>query len=592
MVVHRDLKPSNILVDADGQVHLLDFGIGKLLEQDPAAGSQVTQFGNPAFTPDYASPEQLRGEPVTALTDVYSFGVVLYQLLSGMPPFAPRAASGSLENAFARGEPRPPSKAAGDPVTARALQGDLDTIILKAMKESPPERYLTMSAFASDLERHLRSEPLLARGDTAWYRLRKFAARNRFVLRAVAVAVAATVAISAGLAIQRSRQQSAETARAVESFSDNLAQLSVPRTQPTKDVVAYHEYLQARGLMIVPTEANLREVIRLAESATARDPKFAWAYAALAGGNLMHLDNGYSRPEALALGERAALQALALDPGIAGAHASLGVIAANRGDWPGAEAHFKKGFELDDGSGRIRARYAEAVLNSTGQLREALRVFQAELRKTPTHCRGAMQVAVAFGTQPGHDSDAMHFIDVAMSHGWPGDSRDVQQLNSEIARRAGRYTEAAEYQAMAIPAAARQAGGVEVVRLLHEAFADPSRRPAALASLDALNAKGATAGMNSFAMLMLSMNWYTMLGETDRAYLVSERWLAEVRRAGRTGIPFNFGLWLPEMQPFRADRRFQDLARRMGLMAYWEKFGPPDDCQLRGAVLECGQPNK
>ena len=88
MVVHRDLKPSNILVDADGQVHLLDFGIGKLLEQDPAVAAQVTQFGNPAFTPDYASPEQMRGEPVTALTDVYSFGVVLYQLLSGTRPFS------------------------------------------------------------------------------------------------------------------------------------------------------------------------------------------------------------------------------------------------------------------------------------------------------------------------------------------------------------------------------------------------------------------------------------------------------------------------------------------------------------------------
>ena len=88
----------------------------------------------------------------------------------------------------------------------------------------------------------------------------------------------------------------------------------MPRTPPTKDVVAYREYLQARGLMIVPTEENLREVIRLTESATTRDPKFALAYAVLAGGNLMHLDNAYPRPQALALGEMAASKALALDP--------------------------------------------------------------------------------------------------------------------------------------------------------------------------------------------------------------------------------------------------------------------------------------
>jgi hypothetical protein len=91
---------------------------------------------------------------------------------------------------------------------------------------------------------------------------------------------------------------------------------------------------------------------------------------------------------------------------------------------------------------------------------------------------------------------------------------------------------------------------------------------------------------------MFSMNWYTMLGEIDRAYLVSERWLAQVQGAGRTGIPFNFGFWQPEMRPFRADPRFAEFTRRMGLTAYWQKFGPPDDCQLQGAALRCGEVNR
>jgi hypothetical protein len=198
-----------------------------------------------------------------------------------------------------------------------------------------------------------------------------------------------------------------------------------------------------------------------------------------------------------------------------------------------------------------------------------------------------MQLAVALGAQAGHDTEAMHYVDVAMSNGWPADSRDVEKLNGDVARRAGRYVEAAAYQASTLPAATRQAGGVEVVRLLHKALADPGERRAALASLDALNSQGAAAGMDSFAMLMFSMNWYTMLGDVDRAYQVSSRWLAESRRAGRTGIPFSFGFWAPEMQPFRANPRFQELARRMGLIEYWQKFGPPDDCGLQGRTLSC-----
>jgi tetratricopeptide (TPR) repeat protein len=575
MVVHRDLKPSNILVDSARQVHLLDFGISKLLEQDPALAAQATQFGGRAYTPDYASPEQIRGESVTASTDVYSFGVVMYQLLSGSLPNLPRT------------DPTPPSAAVHERATAQALRGDLDTIVLKALKDVESERYPSMRALADDLERFQRGEPVLARRDSTWYRLRKFAVRNRLALRAVAATVAVAVAVSAGLAVQRANRQSAENEQAVETFADNLSEISVPRTPPTKDLVAYREYLQARSLMIRPTEGNLREVIRLTQSAIDRDSKFTQAYAVLAGANIMHLDHGYARPDALALAESAVQKALALNPHHPGAHASLGAIAAHRGDWLAADAHFKDSFEFDDGSGRIRARYAEAVLKSTGRLREALQVFRVELRKTPTHCRGAMQLAMVLGTQPGHETEAMHYIDVAMSNGWPADSKDVEEISSEVARRAGRYVEAAQSQASMLPDTAQQAGAVEVVELLHEALADPTRRRVAIAALDALNAKGSAAGMDSFPMLMFSMNWYTMLGDVDRAYEASARWLAESQRTGLSGIPFNFGFWQPEMRPFRADPRFQELSRRMGLIRYWNKFGPPDDCQLQNDALAC-----
>jgi hypothetical protein len=136
---------------------------------------------------------------------------------------------------------------------------------------------------------------------------------------------------------------------------------------------------------------------------------------------------------------------------------------------------------------------------------------------------------------------------------------------------------------MTLPAEARQAGE-SMVHLLHKAWPIPERRNAIPPRC--LNG-GAAAEMDSFAMLMFSMNWYTMLGDVDRAYQVSSQWLAESRRAGLTGIPFNLGFWLPEMRPFRADARFQELARRMGLIEYWRKFAPPDDCQLQGDTLTC-----
>ena len=589
MVVHRDLKPSNILVDSGGQVHLLDFGISKLLEPD-AAATMATQFGSRAHTPDYASPEQLRGETVTATTDVYSLGVVLYQLLSGSLPYPSRAAHPAAEESVPRADPPLPSAVARDRAFVTSLRGDLDTIVLKALKGSISERYSTMDALADDLDRYLRGAPVRARRDTSWYRLRKFAARNRRVLSAMTAAVVATVAISVGFAVHRARQQSAETARALEAFADNLAQSSVPSSPPTRDVVAYREYLQARGIMIRPTPENLREVVRLTEDVTARDPNFAQAYAVLAGANIMFLDNGYARPDALARAESAVHKALALNPRHPGALATLGAIAAHRGEWLAAEMHFAKAFEFDDGTGRIHARYAEAVLNSTGRLRAALQIFQAQLRLTPTHSRAAMQVAVGLGMQPGHDREAMHHVDIAMTHGWPGDSKDVEKLNSEIARRAGRFAEAAEYQALTLPDAVREAGGLELVQLLHQALAQPTRRSEAIAALDAMNARGPAAAKDSFAMLMFSMNWYALLGDLDRAYLVSGRWLQESARQGLAGIPFNFGYWLPEMRAFRADPRFAELTRQMGLMPYWQKYGPPDGCLIRGTALECRGP--
>ena len=151
LIVHRDLKPENILVTPSGGVRLLDFGIAKLLDQGEARESRLTETSGRALTPDYASPEQILGEPLTVASDVYSLGVILYELLAGERPYKlKRDSRGALEDAIVQAEPRRPSDVVAG-AARRQLRGDLDTIVLKALKKNPQERYATVNAFADDL---------------------------------------------------------------------------------------------------------------------------------------------------------------------------------------------------------------------------------------------------------------------------------------------------------------------------------------------------------------------------------------------------------------------------------------------------------
>ena len=259
LVVHRDLKPSNVLVDVDGQVKLLDFGIATLVASGSTADPTVTLGG--ALTPHYAAPEQVTGGPVTTATDVYALGVLLYQLLVGRHPTAPpgEAAHAAVLAALSTQEPPRPSEVArrlttGDPAAATILQerqttpdrlrrcfrGDLDTIIGKALKKSPDERYQNVAAFADDIRRHLRSEPVTARADSVWYQLRKFAVRHRLEMGAAAGVMLALVAGTA-IAVAQARTSARERdwaleqlrrAEATNDFSSFLLAQATPRGKP------------------------------------------------------------------------------------------------------------------------------------------------------------------------------------------------------------------------------------------------------------------------------------------------------------------------------------------------------------------------
>jgi tetratricopeptide (TPR) repeat protein len=379
-VLHRDLKPENILVTADGVVKLLDFGIAQLLEGDP---SGLDRTRSTMMTPDYASPEQLCGEPLTVQSDVFTLGALLYELLSGRRAYEAADSASPTERAMTM---------AAKPAPDLGIDGDLDTIVAKAIHHDLSRRYPSVEALAADLRRYLAGQPVSARRDSGWYRARKFASRRRWPLSAAAV-VLATLAAGAVATAYEARRANRHLAQ--------LRQLSGPLLFQVHDAVqSLQGATKARELLATTSAAYLDGL----SASAGRDPAvlgdLGAAYERLGrifgGPNAGHLGrvadsvaayrkaiDVYRRLETIRPADRAGRQQEAR------AWVAMGRVQGLSGDHASATASLQTAYEI----GRLATApgeplvyestdallYLGDIATETGKPREALKYYRQAL---------------------------------------------------------------------------------------------------------------------------------------------------------------------------------------------------------------------
>jgi tetratricopeptide (TPR) repeat protein len=359
----------------------------------------------------------------------------------------------------------------------------------------------------------------------------------------------------------------------------------VTPTLPTQDVAAYNLYLQGWSLVGRSSPESVHRGIDYFNQALARDPNFAQAYAGIAEAYMALgtiRGGGTGRLEAFESAEPLARKALALDADLAYPHLALGGIEGLRGHWLEQESHDLAALSLAPNDGYVHIIRA-LHLGANGRAKESLEVGQRAYALAPAN---PFVVAFAAGISAiaGSNADASQLAAAAIDLGFPKDSWPLTLVGALAALRSGHYAEAAALN----PKNPSDVRGSESARLAYSALEYPAQRAAALAAIEHLfSGAPATSGADPdyVTSCLTGAQWMAILGGRDEAFALANQCLTRMRAGTFVSTPVY--LWTPAMRAFRRDPRFQPLLTRLGLMEYYQQYGPPDECDLKDSKLTC-----
>jgi TolB-like protein/Tfp pilus assembly protein PilF len=382
----------------------------------------------------------------------------------------------------------------------------------------------------------------------------------------------------------------------VQALQVNLSAstaIAIKHAAPTKDIEAYKLYLQGSSLVDRGSEENNRDAIKLLKQSVARDPKFARAYGDMANAYMGLFGNVgktmlEDRANVIWAGERA----LALDPAVPSAHNALAGVASGNGRWVEMETHDRAAQALAPNDGLVRAIHA-AHLSNTGHLSAALAEARIAAALAPTNALAASLIAQT-QWKAGLSAEAEMSADRAVALGSTRSSQSLSPIQPDALRRSGRYAEAAEALIKSFDLKDENwVRTAEVTRLVYAALADPAKRPAALAARQRLYPRSPARSADALSPLSMlpctySVSAYALLGE-NAAFTQANQCLDDASENGdvRGSLLTYHPFWSPEFRAFRQDPRFSALIQRIGLMDFYDIYGPPDNCDLKDGKLTC-----